>query len=107
MTYLSLDLTLNKSPVSFCAFDDVEIAGIGAQWVRPLRAFQDVGIKRCLLRVHCPVKERSVLKVESWKLRKEILGDLWDEKAEKERDAFGRDKPRKAAKNEPNLTRGL
>jgi len=99
LTHLSLDLTLNKSPVSFCAFDDVEIAGIGALWVRPLRAFQDVGIKRCWLRVHCPVKERSVLEVESWKLRKEILGDLWDEKAEKERDAFGRDKPRKAAKN--------
>lgn len=91
LTHLSLNLTLNKSPVSFCAFDDAEVSGLGAEWILPLHAFRGVNVKRCWARVHCPVKERSVLELESWKIRKEILGKNWDEEAENERDAFGRD----------------
>ncbi len=92
LTKLRLDLTLNKSPVSFCAFDDVEDSGLGAQWIRPLRAFQYIGIERCWARVHCSVKDRSVLEWASWNIRKEIIGDLWDQEAENERDPFGREK---------------
>lgn len=89
LTRLSLDLTLNKSPLWFAPFDSADHAGIGAQWIKPLWAFQDVGIQRCWVRLHCLSKESSVLEVESWKVRKEILGALWDEEAEAQRDAYG------------------
>ena len=89
LTRLSLDLTLNKSPLWFAPFDLADKAGIGAQWIKPLWAFQDVGIQRCWVRLHCLSKDSSVLEVESWKVRKEILGDLWNEDAEAQRDAYG------------------
>lgn len=41
------------------------------------------------MRLHCLGKDSSVLEVESWKVRKEILGDLWNEDAEAQRDAYG------------------
>lgn len=107
LTHLSLNITLNKSPVSFCAFDDVEAASLGAQWIRPLCAFQGVNIKRCWARVHCSVKDRPVLELESYNIRKEILGDKWDEEAESKRDGFGRDiepKPKDKAKELPVAT---
>ena len=89
LTRLSLDLTLNKSPLWFAPFDLAGEAGIGAQWIKPLWAFQDVGIQRCWVRLHCLSKEESILEVESWKVRKEILGSAWDEEAEARRDAYG------------------
>ena len=67
-------------------------AGIGAQWIKPLWAFQDVGIQRCWVRLHCLSKDSSVLEVESWKVRKEILGALWNEEEEAQRDAYGVEK---------------
>lgn len=89
LTNLSLDLTLNKSPLWFAPFDLADQAGIGAQWIKPLWAFQDVNIRRCWVRLHCLSKDSSVLEVESWKVRKEILGALWDEEEEAQRDAYG------------------
>lgn len=89
LTGLQLDLTLNKSPLWFAPFDLADKAGIGAQWIKPLWAFQDVGLKRCWVRLHCLSKDSSVLEVESWKVRKEILGSLWNEEAEAQRDAYG------------------
>ena len=98
LTHLSLELTLNKSPLCFAPFDLADEAGIGAQWIKPLWAFQDTGIQRCWVRLHCLSKESSVLEVESWKVRKEILGALWDEAAEAERDAYGFKKRHNSAK---------
>ena len=92
LTRLSLDLTLNKSPLWFAPFDLADKAGIGARWIIPLWAFQDVGIQQCKLRLHCLSKDDSVLEVESWKIRKEILGASWDEGAEATRDAYGYEK---------------
>ncbi len=92
LTRLSLDLTLNKSPLWFAPFDVADQAGIGAQWIKPLWAFQDAGIQRCWVRLHCLSKDGSVLEVESWKVRKEILGALWNEDAEAQRDAYGFEK---------------
>lgn len=89
LTHLALDLTLNKSPLCFAPFDLADKAGIGAQWIKPLWAFQDIGIQRCWVRLHCLSKDSSVLEVESWKVRKEILGPLWNEEAEAQRDASG------------------
>ena len=89
LIYLSLDLTLNKSPLWFASFDLADGAGIGAQWIKPLRAFQDAGIQRCWVRLHCLSKDSSVLEVESWKVRKEILGESWNEETEAQRDAYG------------------
>ena len=89
LTRLSLDLTLNKSPLWFAPFDLADKAGIGARWIIPLWAFQDVGIQQCKVRLHCLRKDDSVLEVESWKARKEILGTSWDEEAEATRDAYG------------------
>ena len=89
LTRLSLDLTLNKSPLWFAPFDLADKAGIGARWIIPLWAFQDVGIQQCKVRLHCLSKDDSVLEVESWKARKEILGASWDEEAEATRDAYG------------------
>ena len=92
LTHLSLDLTLNKSPLCFAPFDLLNKAGIGAQWIKPLWAFQDAGIQRCWVRLHCLSKDSSVLEVESWKVRKEILGASWNEEAEAQRDAYGFEK---------------
>ena len=89
LTRLSLDLTLNKSPLWFAPFDLADRAGIGARWIIPLWAFQDVGIQQCKVRLHCLSKDDSVLEVESWNVRKEILGASWDEEAEATRDAYG------------------
>ncbi|KAF6227343.1 hypothetical protein HO133_008787 [Letharia lupina] len=98
LTRLSLDLTLNKSPLWFAPFDLADKAGIGAQWIKPLWGFQDVGIQRCWVRLHCLSKDSSILEVESWKVRKEILGALWDEEAEAQRDAYGFEKRQSGAK---------
>ncbi|CAD6585808.1 MAG: hypothetical protein ASARMPREDX12_002949 [Alectoria sarmentosa] len=98
LTRLSLDLTLNKSPLWFAPFDLADKAGIGAQWIKPLWAFQDVGIQRCWVRLHCLSKDSSILEVESWKVRKEILGASWNEKAEAQRDAYGFEKRHSGAK---------
>ena len=98
LTCLSLDLTLNKSPLLFAPFDVADKAGIGAQWIKPLWAFQDVGIQRCWVRLRCLSKDSSVLEVESWKARKEILGALWNEEEEAQRDAYGGEKRHGAAK---------
>ena len=95
---LSLDLTLNKSPLWFAPFDLADEAGIGAQWIKPLWAFQDAGIQQCWVRLHCLSKDSSVLEVESWKVRKEILGDSWNEEAEAQRDAYGFEKRNSGAK---------
>ena len=93
---LLLDLTLNTSPTSFCSLDEAEFEGIGAAWIRPLWAFQDINLQRCWARIRCPSKEDSVLEVESWKLRKDILGDAWDDEVESGRDAYGYSKSRKS-----------
>ena len=93
---LLLDLTLNVSPTTFCSLDEAEFEGIGAAWIRPLWAFQDIHLQRCWARIRCPSKEDSVLEVESWKLRKDILGEAWDEEAESGRDAYGYSKSRKS-----------
>ena len=89
LTQLRLELTLNKSPISFPSFDQVETADLGAHWIKPLWAFQDVGIQKCSARINCLSQRSTVLEVESWKLRKEILGELWNEDAEGELDAYG------------------
>ena len=93
---LLLDLTLNVAPTIFCSLDEAEFEGIGAAWIRPLWAFQDINLQRCWIRLRCPSKEDSVLEVESWKLRKDILGDAWDDEAESGRDAFGYSTSRKS-----------
>lgn len=98
LTCLALDLTLNKSPLRFAPFDLADEAGIGAQWIKPLWAFQDVGIQRCQVRLHCLSKDSSVLEVESWKVRKEILGAFWNDEAEAKRDAYGHEKHQKEVK---------
>lgn len=95
LTHLNLDLKLNKSPVSFAPFDKANTTDLGTQWIKPLWAFQDAGIERLWGRIRCTTKESSVVEVESWKMRKEILGDLWDEEAESNRDAYGNERRRR------------
>ena len=102
LTSLSLDLTLNKSPLWFAPFDLAGEAGIGAQWIKPLWAFQDIGVQRCWVRLHCLSKDSSVLEVESWKVRKEILGASWNEEAEAQRDAYGFEKRQSGPKEVKN-----
>ena len=105
LSQISLDMVLNKSPVYFCALDDIEASGMGTLWLRPLRAFQYVGIKRIWLRVYCPVKESAVLEVACWEIRKEILGKFWDENIERERDGFGHKKSGKEPRKQAEGTR--
>ncbi|KAK3167916.1 hypothetical protein OEA41_004362 [Lepraria neglecta] len=89
LTHLSLDLTLNKSPISFTSFEGSMKGSLSTRWMWPLWAFQDAGIQRCWARIRCSTKDSTVLEVESWKLRKEILRDLWNEEQEARRDAYG------------------
>ena len=107
LTQLRLELTLNKSPVSFSSFDQVEAADLGAHWIKPLWAFQDIGIKKCGARVRCISQPSAVLEVESWKLRREILGEMWDPKAESKVDAYGDDKEKPSRDAQKPLTMRL
>ena len=54
-----------QSPLRFAPFDLVE-AGIGAQWIKPLWAFQDVGIQRCQVRLHCLREDRESSVHRTW-----------------------------------------
>ncbi|KAK4690425.1 hypothetical protein P7C71_g6363, partial [Lecanoromycetidae sp. Uapishka_2] len=92
LTSLSLDLTLNKSPVAFCTFDDVRLderSDPSVEWMCLLRPFQGVNIKHCWVRVRCSLLEWPVLELESRKIRQEILGEYWNEQDESQRDGFG------------------
>jgi len=99
LTHLNIELILNKSPWAFSKFDEVEPTDLGTRWIRPLWAFQDAGIERCWGRIQCISQSDSVLEEKSLEMRKEILGELWDEKAEESRDAFGFEKVKKTPKD--------
>lgn len=95
---LTLDLVLNAYPVSFAKLDEADITDPGAQWMQPLWAFQDLDIEKCCGRIRCDSQWDTVLEVESWNMRKEILGSKWNAEAENGRDAYGFEKPRKGSK---------
>ncbi len=101
---LLLDLTLNVSPTTFCSLDEAECEGIGAAWIKPLWAFQDIDLQRCWVRIGCDSKDDSVLEVESWKLRKDILGDAWDDEKESKRTAYGYERNGEKAANPMVIT---
>jgi len=86
---LKLDLKLLKSPLTFGPLEEAHRGGWATKWMLPLWAFQDVGITRCYCRLRCPAKDETVLEVESWKVRKEILGEKWNDDEEARRDAYG------------------
>ena len=121
LTDLNLDITLNKSPVSFATLDQLDPLHPGHEWMKPLWAFQDAGpedvsIKRCWLRLRCESFETQwnpetwreepseVLGIESQNLRRQILGEQWDEEAEKDRDYFG---VSKGTRDTPALKKSL
>lgn len=93
LTHLSLNLTLPKSPTRFSAFEKARRTDIGTRWIMPLWAFQDTDIQRCWARIYCLTKDSAELQEQSLKMRKEILGDLWDEEAELARDDYGFELP--------------
>lgn len=95
---LSLNLWLPKSPTSFSDFDRVYATDIGRRWIIPLWAFQHAGIQRCWGRIHCLSKSNSELGKESLRMRREILGELWDDEAESKRDDYGYDHGLKSSK---------
>lgn len=63
---LSIDLTINDVPI---VFDDQE------PWMAPLLWFEDTGLKKCSLKLRNHAAPETVLEVETWKLRKMLLGD--------------------------------
>ena len=67
---LSIDLTINDVPIKF---DEDEA------WVAPLLWFEDSGLKRCSLKLRNHAATDAVLEVETWKLRKLLLGDEYRE----------------------------
>ncbi len=89
---LSLKLKLPRSPTFFCAFDKVRATDIATRWIMPLWAFQDAGIQRCWGQIQCHSKSRSELQKESLRMRKEIVGEMWDGEAESTRDDYGYDR---------------
>lgn len=96
---LSLKLRLPRSPTLFSSFDRVRATDIGTRWIMPLWAFQDAGIQRCWGQIHCLSKSRSELQKESLRMRKEIIGELWDDEAEGTRDDYGYDHGMKSSKD--------
>ncbi len=103
LVQLSLKLRLPKSPTLFSAFDGVRAADIGTRWIMPLWAFLDAGIQRCWGQIQCLSKDRSELQKESLRMRREIIGELWDDEAES-RDDYGYDHGMKSSKD---ITRGM
>lgn len=101
---LSLKLRLPRSPTLFSAFDKVRATDIGTRWIMSLWAFQDAGIQRCWGQIHCLSKSRSELQKESLRMRKEIIGELWDDEAEGMRDDYGYDRGMKSSKD---IKRGM
>lgn len=96
---LYLKLRLPRSPTFFSAFDKVRPEDIGTRWIVPLWAFQDAGIQRCWGQIQCHSKSSSELQEESLRMRKEIIGELWDDEAESRRDDFGYDHGMKSSKD--------
>ena len=103
ITTLSLDLRLNRCPI---AFDCIRLEEIAfhpfTQWMLSLWHFMDkeIPLARFICQIHSNIIEDTVLEVESQNLRREFMGEFWDEKVEtKKRDAFGNDKEKKPRQN--------
>ena len=73
LDHLSIDLTINDVPVLF---------GTNASWKVPFLAFQEMGIKKCEVKLRNFTTPEAVLEVEQYVLRKEILGKEFREEDE-------------------------
>lgn len=89
VTHLILDLDYGYSKLQFVPLFDVDGHAFGTEWRYPLWAFEDFDLKSCACRLRSATTSETVLEVESYKIRQALLGDAWNDEAERERDAFG------------------
>ena len=102
LTTLSLDLDFNRCPLSFASVRDEGIVTHPfTQWMLPLWPFMDktVPLERFICKIRSNIIEDTVLEVESHYLRRDFLGEKWQEEVENsKRDAFGEDKSKGSRK---------
>ena len=107
---------MSMEPISFCPLNEHYLClDFTKAWLYPLLAFKEINhnddppekdgndenqpraadsfrLDRLILKINSELKLDTVLEVESYSLRKQILGKAWDEKRERSRDAFGYEK---------------
>ena len=102
LTFLSLDLNLNRCPISFASIRDEGIATHPfKQWMLPLWPFMDKGVpvERFVCRIRSNIVEDTVLEVESQNLRRDFLGEKWQQDVETtKRNAYGEDRRKEKEK---------
>ena len=88
---LNLELCMNSCPISFSPLHREMIAtnDFSKHWMLPLLPFKNLQLERVICKIQSYYKPDTVLEVESHNLRREIMGDKWDDKKKKSRDAYG------------------
>ena len=89
LTHLILDLDYGYSKLQFVPFFEANRRVFGTDWMMPLWAFDDLDLRSCVCRIRSATTSDTVLEVESYNIRQALLGDAWDEEAERDRDVFG------------------
>lgn len=116
LSSLNLALCMSMEPISFCPLNEHYLClDFTKTWLYPLLAFKEIKqhnppleangreenqpretdvfrLDRLIFKINSYLKPDTVLEVESYNLRREILGNAWDEKRERSRDAFGYEK---------------
>ena len=72
---LGLDLTINDTPLRWHEDEP---------WMLAVLSFELIGLRRCSVKFRAHYKDQAVLEVEAYKLRQELLGDLFVDGAEGE-----------------------
>ena len=98
---LNLEFRMHTAPLAFAPLDLNALCYSGdfrREWLVPICLFKGLSLDRCWVRVISHVMAETVLEVESWKLRKQLIGERWNEGKEARNDAFGFERSRKGIK---------
>ena len=89
VNHLVLDLDYGYSKLQFVPFFELDSRTFGTTWRAPLWAFEGLDLRSCICRLRSATTSEAVLEVESYNIRRALLGDAWDEAAEEGNDVFG------------------
>lgn len=89
LVHLRLDLNYHACPIRFGPVREALHSDFTNQWMVALWDFVDVKLESLRLRVRSDIVDTEVLEVASHELRRELLGNAWDEKKQAGCDPFG------------------
>ena len=98
LNHLILDLDYGYSKLQFIPLFELNSHTFGTEWRLALWAFEGLDLNSCACRLRSATTSEAVLEVESYKIRQALLGEAWNDEAERDRDAFGCKKRQKDGK---------